>query len=88
MTVTFRTVLVGGSGGTLVLPLKYRLNKIERAPKVGVTMRRLTEDYGSTTTVDNDARVRIRVSAPLPAAGIYDIALCMQPGEAYLNPPG
>ena len=54
VTVTFHTVLIGGSGSGLpVPPLKYRIT----GPG-GVDVQ-LTEDYGSTTTVNNDARVRI-----------------------------
>lgn len=79
VTVTFHTVLVGGSGSGLpVPPLKYRIT----GP--GGVDAQLTEDYGSTTTVNNDARVRIGY-LHLPVAGTYDIALDGTV-SAYLNP--
>jgi Short C-terminal domain len=56
VTVTFHTVLIGNTTGSglPVPPLKYRIS----APD-GVVQPRLTEDYGTTTTVNNDARIRI-----------------------------
>jgi hypothetical protein len=68
VTVTFHTVLIGASGSGLpVPPLKYRI-----VAPVGVDEPVLTEDYGSTTTVNNDARVRIGY-LHVPAEGTYDI---------------
>jgi hypothetical protein len=68
VTVTFHTVLIGASGSGLpVPPLKYRI-----AGPAGVDEPVLTEDYGSTTTVNNDARVRIGY-LHVPAEGNYDI---------------
>jgi hypothetical protein len=68
VTVTFHTVLIGASGSGLpVPPLKYRI-----VAPVGVAEPVLTEDYGSTTTVNNDARVRIGY-LHVPAEGTYDI---------------
>jgi hypothetical protein len=58
--------------------LKYRIT----GP--GGVDAQLTEDYGSTTTVNNDARVRIGY-LHLPVAGTYDIALDGTV-SAYLNP--
>lgn len=79
VTVTFRTVLVGGGGNGLpVPPLKYRITD------PGGADAQLTEDYGSTTTVNNDARVRIGY-LHVPAAGDYDIALDGNV-SAYLDP--
>ncbi len=78
-TVTFHTVLIGGSGNGLpVPPLKYRITGPD-----GVDVQ-LTEDYGSTTTVNNAARVRIGY-LHVPVEGIYDIELDGNV-SAYLNP--
>ncbi len=79
VTVTFHTVLVGGSGNGLpVPPLKYRITGPD-----GVDAQ-LTEDYGSTTTVNNDARVRIGY-LHVPTGGTYDVKLDGNV-SAYLNP--
>ncbi|WP_029115168.1 SHOCT domain-containing protein [Mycobacterium sp. URHB0044] len=69
VTVTFHTVLIGssGSGGLPVPPLKYRIESPD-----GLAEPELTEDYGSTTTVNNDARVRIGY-LHVPAEGTYEI---------------
>ncbi|MDT5078207.1 MAG: hypothetical protein QOJ80_2844 [Mycobacterium sp.] len=81
VTVTFHTVLIGsGSGSGLpVPPLKYRIE----AP-VGIDEPKLTEDYGTTTTVNNDARIRIGY-LHVPADGTYDVNLDGNV-SAYLNP--
>ncbi len=79
VTVTFHTVLIGGSGAGLPVPaLKYRIT----GPSG--TDPELTEDYGSTTTVNNDARVRIGY-LHVPADGTYQIRVDGNVG-AYLNP--
>ncbi|MDT5335505.1 MAG: hypothetical protein QOD90_1010 [Mycobacterium sp.] len=79
VTVTFHTILVGGGGSGLpVPPLKYRIT----GP--GGVDAQLTEDYGSTTTVNNDARVRIGY-LHVPTAGSYEIGLDGNV-SAYLNP--
>ncbi len=78
-TVTFHTVLIGGSGSGLpVPPLKYRI------VGPGGVDAELTEDYGTTTTVNNDARVRIGY-LHVPVEGTYDIELDGNV-SAYLNP--
>jgi Short C-terminal domain len=79
VTVTFHTILVGGSGSGLpVPPLKYRIT----GP--GGIDAQLREDYGSTTTVNNDARVRIGYLS-VPEAGTYDVRLDGNV-TAYLEP--
>lgn len=69
VTVTFHTVLIGSTSGNglPVPPLKYRI-----VSPVGLAEPQLTEDYGSTTTVNNDARIRIGY-LHVPAEGAYDI---------------
>jgi hypothetical protein len=79
VTVTFHTVLVGGGGSGLpVPPLKYTIT----GP--GGFDGQLTEDYGTTTIVNNDARVRIGY-LHLPQAGSYAVALDGKV-SAYLDP--
>lgn len=80
VTVTFHTVVIGGTNGGLpVPPLKYRIG----APE-GVAEPKLTEDYGTTTTVNNDARIRIGI-LHVPVEGTYDVNLDGNV-SAYLNP--
>ena len=81
VTVTFHTIVIGGTsgGGLPVPPLNYRIG----APE-GVEEPKLVEDYGTTTTVNNDARIRIGL-LHIPETGTYDIELDGNVG-AYLNP--
>jgi len=82
VTVTFHTIIIGGTsggGGLPVPPLKYRIG----APE-GVEEPVLTEDYGTTTTVNNDARVRLGF-LHVPVEGTYDVKLEGNV-SAYLNP--
>jgi hypothetical protein len=80
VTVTFHTIVIGGTNGGLPVPaLKYRIG----APE-GVAEPQLTEDYGTTTTVNNDARIRIGV-LHVPVEGTYDVNLDGNV-SAYLNP--
>ncbi|MEU0495813.1 SHOCT domain-containing protein [Mycobacterium sp. NPDC006124] len=79
VTVTFHTVLVGGGGNGLpVPPLTYRITGPDGSDV------QLAEDYGGTTTVNNDARVRIGY-LHLPVAGTYDVELGGNV-SAYLDP--
>ena len=78
--VSFHTMIIGsGDGGLPVPPMS-----IDIAPPDGVPDPVLTEDIGGTTTVNNDARVRVWV-AQIPAEGTYDITTDGRVG-AYLNP--
>jgi hypothetical protein len=80
VAVTFHTVLIGRAGNGLpVPPLKYRIG----APE-GVDVPVLREDYGTTTTVNNDARVRIGY-LHVPAEGTYDVKVDGNV-TAYLQP--
>lgn len=81
VTVSFHTQLIGTTSGNglPVPPLKYRIS----AP-AGVDEPQLTEDYGSTTTVNNDARVRIGY-LHVPVEGDYEIRTDGNV-SAYLSP--
>jgi hypothetical protein len=79
-TVSFHTILIGSAGSGLPVPaLKYRIG----APE-GVDVPVLREDYGTTTTVNNDARVRIGY-LHVATEGTYDIHVDGNVG-AYLSP--
>jgi hypothetical protein len=69
VTVSFHTEIIGTpTGGGLPVP---RLG-MDIDPPVGVPGPKVTENYGSTTTVNNDAHVRVWV-IEVPAAGTYTI---------------
>jgi hypothetical protein len=79
VTVSFHTILIGGGGSGLpVPPLKYTITGPSGVDEV------LSEDYGSTTTVNNDARVRIGY-LHLAQSGTYDVRLDGNV-TAYLEP--
>lgn len=86
VTVTFHTVLVGSASGSglPVPPLKYRIKGPVGADGQVAVEPKLTEDYGTTTTVNNDARIRIGY-LHVPVAGKYDIELDGNV-SAYLDP--
>ena len=67
--ITFHTVVIGGTGGGGLPVPQMSINIVAPA---GVPDPVLTEDIGGTTTVNNDARVRVWV-AQVPVAGVYDI---------------
>ena len=81
VTVSFHTLLVGNTSGSglPVPPLKYRIE-----PPPGVDEPQLTEDYGATTSVNNDARVRIGY-LHVAADGTYRFTTDGKVGP-YLNP--
>jgi hypothetical protein len=69
VTVSFHTEVIGSpAGGGLPVP---RLG-IDITPPTGVPQPMVTESYGGTTTVNNDAHVRVWV-VQVPAAGTYTI---------------
>jgi hypothetical protein len=69
VTVNFHVTVIGNpySGGLPVPPLGVNI-----APPQGVAEPVVTESIGSTTTVNNDADVRVWV-AQIPAGGTYNI---------------
>ncbi|BBX43052.1 hypothetical protein X011_18580 [Mycobacterium tuberculosis variant microti OV254] len=68
VTVSLHTVVIGGAdGGLPVPPLGVTIT-----PPDGVAQPTMTESIGSTTTVNNDAHVRVWV-AQIPAAGTYHV---------------
>jgi len=81
MTVSFHTQVIGSpSGGGLPVPeLKLRL-----VPPDGVPDPEVIENFGSTTTVNNDARVRVWV-VRIPAEGTYGVRTEGQV-NGYINP--
>jgi hypothetical protein len=69
VTISLHTVIIGGSngGGLPVPPLGVTFD-----PPSGVAQPAVTENIGSTTTVNNDAHVRVWV-AQIPSEGNYNI---------------
>jgi Short C-terminal domain len=80
-TISLHTVVIGGpnGGGLPVPPLGVTIK-----PPDGVAQPVVTENIGSTTTVNNDAHVRVWV-ARIPADGTYDITTDGQV-NGYINP--
>ena len=79
-TVSFHTAVTGSSGGGLPIPdLRFRI-----VPPEGVPEPQVTESIGTTTTVNNDARVRVWV-VQVPAEGTYDIVTDGQV-NGYISP--
>ena|SRR5215217_628059 len=81
VTVSFHTQVIGStSGGGLPVPeLTMRLD-----PPDGVTDPVVTENFGSTTTVNSDAHVRVWV-VQIPAEGTYGVKTDGQV-NGYINP--
>jgi hypothetical protein len=69
VTISLHTVIIGGpnGGGLPVPPLGVTFD-----PPNGVAQPTVTENFGSTTTVNNDAHVRVWV-AQIPSEGNYNI---------------
>jgi hypothetical protein len=68
-TISFHTQIIGttGGGGLPIPDLKMNID-----PPPGVADPEVTESFGSTTTVNSDARVRVWV-AQIPVDGTYRI---------------
>lgn len=80
-TVSFHTVTIGTvSGGGLPVP---QLG-LDVDPPPGVAVPKVTENYGSTTTVNNDAHIRVWVMQ-VPAEGDYKITTEGQV-NGFINP--
>ena len=79
--VSFHTQVIGspGGGGLPVPELKLRL-----VPPDGVSDPKVIENVGSTTTVNNDAHVRVWV-VQIPAEGTYGVQTDGQV-NGYINP--
>ncbi|SOX54797.1 hypothetical protein MAAFP003_3476 [Mycobacterium ahvazicum] len=68
VTVSLHTIVIGSpNGGLPVPPLGITIS-----PPDGVAQPTMTENIGSTTSVNNDAHVRVWV-AQIPADGTYNI---------------
>ncbi len=80
VTVSFHTVVVGSpNGGLPVPPLGVTFT-----PPDGVAQPVVTENIGSTTTVNNDAHVRVW-TAQIPADGTYNVTTDGQV-NGFINP--
>ena len=80
-TVSFHTQTVGSpSGGGLPVPPLW----LTIDPPEGITDPQVTESFGTTTTVNNDAHIRVWV-VQIPAEGTYDITTDGQV-NGYINP--
>lgn len=80
VTVSLHALVIGGNGGGLpVPPLGLTIS-----PPDGVAQPQVTENIGSTTTVNSDAHVRVW-KVQVPAAGTYRVQADGQVG-GYVNP--
>ncbi len=80
-TVSFHTQTISSpsGGGLPVPPLGLTI-----APPEGIPDPQVTESYGTTTTVNNDAHIRVWV-VQIPAEGTYDINTDGKV-NGYINP--
>lgn len=80
-TVSLHTLVIGGTdgGGLPVPPMRISIT-----PPDGVPQPEVTESIGSTTTVNNDAHIRVW-NVQVPADGTYQV---MTDGQVngYINP--
>jgi Short C-terminal domain len=80
VTVNFHTVVVGGTNGGLPVPSLG----VTITPPEGVAQPVVTESVGSTTTVNNDAHIRVWV-ARIPVSGTYNVTTDGQV-NGYIDP--
>lgn len=80
-TVSFHTVTVGSpsGGGLPVPPLGLTIT-----PPDGIEQPVVTENWGTTTTINNDVHIRVW-TVQIPAEGTYDITTDGQV-NGYINP--
>jgi hypothetical protein len=80
-TVSFHTQTIGSpsGGGLPVPPLGLTI-----VPPEGIPEPQVTESFGATTTVNNDAHIRVWL-AQIPADGTYDITTDGKV-NGYINP--
>jgi hypothetical protein len=80
VTISFHTVVVGSPNGGLPVPPLG----ITFTPPDGVAQPTVTENFGSTTTVNNDAHVRVW-TAQIPADATYNVTTDGQV-NGFINP--
>lgn len=80
-TVSLHTLVIGGTdgGGLPVPPMRISIT-----PPDGVAQPEVTESIGSTTTVNNDAHIRVW-NVQVPAEGTYNVVTDGQV-NGYINP--
>jgi hypothetical protein len=80
VTVSFHTVVIGGGNGGLPVPSLG----VTITPPDGAAQPVVTESVGSTTTVNNDAHIRVWV-AQIPVSGTYNVTTDGQV-NGYIDP--
>jgi hypothetical protein len=80
VTVNFHTVVIGSSNGGLPVPSLG----LTITPPDGVAQPVVTENVGSTTTVNNDAHIRVWVTQ-IPVSGTYNVTTDGQV-NGYIQP--
>ena len=80
ITVSFHTVVIGGTSGGLPVPSLG----VTITPPEGVAQPVVTESVGSTTTVNNDAHIRVW-GAQIPVSGTYNVTTDGQV-NGYIDP--
>src|ERR1700744_5484103 len=80
VTVSFHTVVIGGGNGGLPVPSLG----VTITPPDGVAQPVVNESVGSTTTVNNDAHIRVWV-AQIPVSGNYNVTTDGQV-NGYIDP--
>jgi hypothetical protein len=80
VTVSFHTVVIGSSNGGLPVPSLG----VTITPPDGVAQPVVAESVGSTTTVNNDAHIRVWV-AQIPVSGTYNVTTDGQV-NGYIDP--
>jgi hypothetical protein len=79
-TVSFHTQTIGNAGGGLPVPSLG----LTITPPEGIPQPRVDENWGTTTTVNNDVHIRVW-TVQIPADGTYEITTDGQV-NGYINP--